>query len=181
MTNHLDIVKRVHAADHPTGGPDSNLAFLLRLVAALPAEEAAGLHRKDAGENIAFYALAGVNVGVSRIMYPDGALVKVLSDAGPGGTNAPAWNEEEAIDPDRYVAVIPTESEEDPERQPAPTHPTYDDFINGGDKAYANQIAGALTKYRGSYAPTDLAHFFWKLFTEGVSIEAVVQEIRGTR
>ncbi len=29
---------------------------------------------------------------ISRVMYPDGSLWKILTDAGPGGANGPAWN-----------------------------------------------------------------------------------------
>lgn len=121
--SHIDIVRAEHLKNPPDGTPDNTLAFLLRLLHALPPEERAGLHRRPAppAENVALYR--GEWVGVSRIMYPDGRLVKVLGDVGPGaGGETPQWNEEEPIDPGRYVDVLGPVSEP----PPAPPDPGSD-------------------------------------------------------
>lgn len=82
------------------------LKSVLRVIAALPAVERAGLLRKDGGENITFYAPAGVNVSISRVAYPNGDIAKIFSDAGPGGTNGPIWTLEGNVGVDRYVPVV---------------------------------------------------------------------------
>src|SRR5438874_919324 len=102
--SHLDIVQRIRAEKF-SDTPAAMLDFVLRVLAALPANEKAGLLRKDGGDNIARYEPAGVNVSVSRVCYPDGTLVKILTDAGPGGANGPAWNDNGTIDPALYIAV----------------------------------------------------------------------------
>ncbi len=50
-----------------------------------------GLLLKPGGENIITWR--GKTVSISRIILPNGKLVKVLSDAGPGGSNAASWQE----------------------------------------------------------------------------------------
>lgn len=106
VPNHLNIVQRVRSQSPPdTTSAARILEFLVRVICALPPQEQAGLHAKPGGENIAFYMPAGKMVGISRVMYPDGSLVKVLTDAGPGGANGAGWEHEEPIDPARYVPV----------------------------------------------------------------------------
>jgi hypothetical protein len=53
--------------------------------------EGAGLLLKNGGENVA--AWRGDLFSASRIVYPDGRLVKVIFDAGPGGANGPSWQD----------------------------------------------------------------------------------------
>ncbi len=104
--NHEDVVKQVAAQKAPDNtSTDTLLPFVLRVLAALPPSEKAGLLRKDGGENIARYEPAGVNVSISRICYPDGSIYKILSDAGPGGTNGPSWADNGTVDKAMYVAV----------------------------------------------------------------------------
>jgi len=104
--NHEDIVRRVAEQFPPDNtSTDTLLVFVLRVLAALPANEKAGLLRKDGGENIARYEPAGVNVSISRICYPDGSIYKILSDAGPGGTNGPSWADNGTVDPKLYTPV----------------------------------------------------------------------------
>ena len=82
------------------------LKSVLRVIAALPPSERAGLLRKDGGENITPYAPAGVNVSISRVAYPNGDIAKIFSDAGPNGTNGPIWTLEGNVGADRYVPVV---------------------------------------------------------------------------
>lgn len=106
VPDHLNIVQRVRSQSPPdTSSAAGILQFLVRVICALPPHEQAGLHAKPGGENIAFYMPAGKMVGISRVMYPDGSLVKVLTDAGPGGANGAGWAHEDPIDPARYVPV----------------------------------------------------------------------------
>lgn len=104
--NHVDIVNRVrNGAPLDTSSAPAILQRLLEVIAALPPAERGGLLRKDAGENILFYAPANCNVSISRVCYPDGQLVKVFTDSGPGGANAAAWNDDGTVEPSRYVPV----------------------------------------------------------------------------
>lgn len=129
VPNHFDIVARQREQEPPdTSSLDGILAFTVRVLKALPASERAGLHAKPGGENIAFYAPAGKMVGVSRIMYPDGTLIKILTDAGVGGANGPAWNDDDTIDVERYVPVVGTPDDPPPPDDPPddPPPPTVD-------------------------------------------------------
>lgn len=121
--SHADRVQLVRATATPDelASTDGILRVLVRVVCALPPSERAGLHAKPSGENIAFYAPANVSVGVSRILYPDGALVKVFSDAGPGGANGAQWENEGALNPDRYVPVSCTTIPVEPPAPPPDT------------------------------------------------------------
>lgn len=67
--------------------------------------EGAGLLIKNGGENIA--AWQGRLFSASRIVYPDGRLVKVITDAGPGGANGPSWQDNgDYVDRSLYVPAI---------------------------------------------------------------------------
>jgi hypothetical protein len=67
--------------------------------------EGAGLLTKNGGDNIV--AWQGHLFSVSRIVYPDGRLVKVIYDAGPGGANGPSWQDGgDYVDPSLWVAAI---------------------------------------------------------------------------
>lgn len=116
--DHSDIVKQQYALQPPTIGEalpaseqiQSLLAYLLRVRAALPQDEKPGLLRKDAGENVIFYAPAGFNISISRICYPDGQLYKVMQNAGPqfpgadrNNANAPTWADDGLVDKARYI------------------------------------------------------------------------------
>jgi hypothetical protein len=96
--DHRDIVLDEYneaPADKTVAGA---LHFLERVLRRLPPEERGGFQLKPAGENIAPYR--GHLVSVSRIMYPDGQLVKILSDVPT--TNGPIWT----IDPHRIDAGL---------------------------------------------------------------------------
>jgi hypothetical protein len=73
-----------------------------------------GLLEKPGGENIITWK--GKTVSISRIMLPSGRIVKVLSDAGPGGSNGASWQEcfdkkdlECYVDADRYIPAMQPE------------------------------------------------------------------------
>ena len=75
------------------------LRYITRVLSMLPPEEQAGYVKGPAGgENVS--ALAdGTLVRVSRVMYPDGRIFKVMSDAPNGG---PQWVSED-VRPELYV------------------------------------------------------------------------------
>jgi len=68
LENAFDVTKRV--------------AWLLR-------GQGYGLLQKIGGENVINWQ--GASLSISRVCHPSGYPVKVLSDAGPGGTNGSAW------------------------------------------------------------------------------------------
>jgi hypothetical protein len=82
---------------------DNNSAFeVTKRVAWALRGEGAGLLIKNGGENIT--AWRGYLFSSSRICYPDGRLVKVIFDAGPGGANGPSWQDSgDYVDPSLYV------------------------------------------------------------------------------
>jgi hypothetical protein len=82
---------------------DNNSAFeVTKRVAWALRDEGAGLLIKNGGENIT--AWRGYLFSSSRICYPDGRLVKVIYDAGPGGANGPSWQDSgDYVSPSLYV------------------------------------------------------------------------------
>jgi hypothetical protein len=141
QVNHLDVVQRLHAERPPEHTVDGALAFTLRVIAALPADERAGLLLKPAGENIAAYLDMFVSAG--RICYPDGQLYKVLSDIPT--TLAPIWDDNGTVDPSRYVQVpvfppLPPA----PPLPPPPPPPVPEDFeslLDSLERIYAGTTA----------------------------------------
>ena len=99
----LALVKCVHEATQP-GGSAERAFDVTKRVAWLLRGEGGGLLIKDAGENIIFWQ--GYWFSLSRICFPDGHLIKVLTDAGEGGTNGPAYNDDGFVDPRRWVPAI---------------------------------------------------------------------------
>jgi len=80
----LEVVKRV--------------AWLLR-------NQGAGLLLKGNGDNTVPWL--GQTFSASRVCFvADGHLFKILSDAGPGGANAPQWVDNDFVDPASCVAAI---------------------------------------------------------------------------
>lgn len=89
ISEKIKLVECIHNHIHPT---DAVTAFeVTKRVAWALRGEGAGLLIKNGGENIA--AWQGYLFSVSRIVYPDGRLVKVIYDAGPGGANGPSWQD----------------------------------------------------------------------------------------
>jgi hypothetical protein len=85
---------------------DNNQAFeVTKRVAWALRHEGAGLLIKNGGENIT--AWRGYLFSSSRICYPDGRLVKVIFDAGPGGANGPSWQDTgDYVSPSLYVPAM---------------------------------------------------------------------------
>ena len=48
----------------------------------------------------------GYSFSASRICFPDGRIYKIISDAGPGGKNAPDFSDNGLVDPTLYVPAI---------------------------------------------------------------------------
>jgi hypothetical protein len=94
------IWDHIHPTDHVTAFEvTKRVAWALR-------GEGAGLLIKNGGENIV--AWQGYLFAASRIVYPDGHLYKVISDAGPGGANGASW-QDEGVDvglQGRYVSAM---------------------------------------------------------------------------
>jgi hypothetical protein len=99
----LALVRCVHDAIDP--GRSADRAFeVTKRVAWLLRGEGGGLLIKDSGENIMYWQ--GYWFSLSRICFPDGHIIKVLTDAGEGGTNGPAYNDDGFVDPRRWVPAI---------------------------------------------------------------------------
>jgi hypothetical protein len=93
----------IHDTINP--GPDAELAFeVTKRIAWALRGEGAGLLIKNGGENIISWK--GYSFSLSRICYPDGHIWKVLSDAGPGGTNGATWSDNDFVDKSLYVPAI---------------------------------------------------------------------------
>jgi hypothetical protein len=122
--DHANIARAVFGADPPNGTVDGALGYVTRLLAALPADERAGYELKPGGENIAPLD-DGTMVSVSRVMYPDGQLYKVMTDAPHG---EPEWADDGTLDPARYRAFA-ADAASPPVAPPAP------DWITQGDAA----------------------------------------------
>jgi hypothetical protein len=142
--NHQDIVAREHARQAPDKTVDGALAFTVRVLAALPRAEGAGLLRKPAGENIA--AFHGVLVSAGRVCYADGKIYKILTDI--PATMAPVWNDDGVVEVTRYFDVAafldpqpPPAPELQPTPRPTPAPGTSDDPI--GDELDKLLDAGA--------------------------------------
>ena len=98
----VDVVRPVWDEIRPV---DAESAFeVTKRVAWLLRGTGAGLLEKPGGENIV--AWQGHSFAAARLCYPNGQLVKILSDVGAGGANAPSWQIEDIVDASRYVPAI---------------------------------------------------------------------------
>ncbi len=77
---------------------------VVKRVAWLARGEGAGLLIKTSGENVVLWQ--GYSFSATRVCYPDGHIYKIISDAGPGGTNAPMWMDNDFVDRALYVPPI---------------------------------------------------------------------------
>ena len=119
--HHLDVVQRIAK----TIPHEQTLAYAWKLITAVAydlKDEGCGLHERPAsGENVV--TVDGQTYGASRVMYRDGDLYKLVSDAGDGGANGPQWVREEAIDPARWRPPLkPDTAPVDPVDPPPPGH-----------------------------------------------------------
>jgi hypothetical protein len=89
--DHTDYVTQakidVQAGGNPLATECDIYAITQLVVSRIQASgEKMGFLIKTGGDNICS------GHSISRVMYPDGSLWKILTDAGPGGANGPAWN-----------------------------------------------------------------------------------------
>ena len=97
-----ELIKCIHATIKPT---DEFGAFeVTKRVAWALRGERAGLLLKPGGENIVFWN--GNWFAAARICYPDGHIYKLMSDVGPGGSNAPSYQDEGFVEANRYVPAM---------------------------------------------------------------------------
>lgn len=102
MPLYPDLARRAFEASAMPAPPRplaAALRYVTTLLALLPSDERAGYVRGPAGGENVWPLADGTLVRVSRVMYPDGQIVKVLSDA-PNGQ--PQWVLED-VRPDLYV------------------------------------------------------------------------------
>jgi hypothetical protein len=102
IRNETALVGCVWNAVRPTDSV-SDLEVTKR-VAWLLRGTGAGLLIKASGDNVVLWQ--GYSLSASRICYPDGHIYKIMSDAGPGGTNGPEFADNDFVDPSLYVRAI---------------------------------------------------------------------------
>jgi hypothetical protein len=102
MIDHRDLAEQAFAASNLPTPPrmvEHALVYITNLLALLPADERAGYVKgPNGGENVTPLA-DGTLVRISRVMYPDGQIYKVMNDAPNGG---PQWVPED-VRPELYV------------------------------------------------------------------------------
>jgi len=92
----------VHAAVKPTNSVGD--LEVVKRVAWLVRGDGAGLLIKTSGENIVLWQ--GYSFSASRMCFANGQLYKLISDAGPGGTNSPDFSDNGFVDPALCVPAI---------------------------------------------------------------------------
>jgi len=101
------LVACVRSAVYVTS-TEANAFEITKRVAWLLRNQGFGLLIKNGGENIITWQ--GYSFSISRIVRSNGALIKVLSDAGTGGTNGATWDDSQdypgAVSPSLYVPSI---------------------------------------------------------------------------
>lgn len=102
IANKSALINCVWNAVHPT---DTVSGFeMVKRVAWLLRGEGGGLLIKTGGENTIVWQ--GISFSASRICFPDGHIYKLLSDAGPGGSNLPQFSDNDFVDKSLYVPAI---------------------------------------------------------------------------
>jgi hypothetical protein len=100
--DHGKLVECIHDHVHPHNEYE---AFeVTKRVAWALRGEGAGLLIKTAGENIVPWK--GYVFAAGRICYPDGHIIKVISDVGPGGANGPMWFDNGYVDTKLYLPAL---------------------------------------------------------------------------
>jgi hypothetical protein len=102
FVDHYGFVLCIHDHINPTD-PASVFEVTKRVAWGLRAE-GAGLLIKNDGEN--FVSWQGYNFSAGRICFPDGSVMKVITDVGVGGQNYASWTVNGSVDPSFYVPAI---------------------------------------------------------------------------
>jgi hypothetical protein len=77
---------------------------VVKRVAWLLRGKGAGLLIKNSGDNVVLWQ--GYALSASRICFSDGHIFKIISDAGPGGSNGPQYADNGFTDLSAYVPAI---------------------------------------------------------------------------
>jgi hypothetical protein len=100
--DHGKLVECVHGHINPH---DQYGAFeVTKRVAWALRGEGAGLLQKNSGDNIVSWK--GYIFAAGRICYPDGHIIKVISDVGAGGANGPIWLDNSFVDRSLYLPAL---------------------------------------------------------------------------
>ena len=102
MPDPYGLVQCIH--DHVNPTDTASVFEVTKRVAWALRNEGVGLLVKNDGENTVSWQ--GYSFSAGRICYPDGHVIKVITDVGAGGANGASWNENGFVDPSRYVPAI---------------------------------------------------------------------------
>ena len=102
IVDHYGFVLCIHDHINPTD-PASVFEVTKRVAWGLR-DEGAGLLVKNDGENVVSWQ--GQNFSAGRICFPDGSVMKVITDVGSGGQNYASWTVNGFVDPSLYVPAI---------------------------------------------------------------------------
>jgi len=102
LVDHYGFVLCIRDHVNPTD-PASVFEVTKRVAWGLRAE-GAGLLIKNDGENVVSWQ--GYDFSAGRISFPDGSVIKVITDVGVGGQLAASWTDNGFVDPSRYVPAI---------------------------------------------------------------------------
>jgi hypothetical protein len=102
IPDHYQLVVCVHSHINPHN--EFEAFEVTKRVAWALRGESAGLLIKNSGENIVPWK--GYVFAAGRICYPDGHIIKVIGDVGPGGANSPIWLDNGYVDRSLYVPAI---------------------------------------------------------------------------
>jgi hypothetical protein len=102
ISDHGKLVECIHGHVNPHNEYE---AFeVTKRVAWALRGEGAGLLIKTSGENIVPWK--GYVFAAGRICYPDGHIIKVISDVGPGGANGPMWFDNGYVETKFYLPAL---------------------------------------------------------------------------
>ncbi len=96
-----ELVRQIKAQINPPNTPEGAFEVTKRVAWALRGK-GVGLLIKDSGENIVNWK--GYWFAAARVCFPDGHIYKILSDV--PATNGPSWQDNDYVDPSRYVAAM---------------------------------------------------------------------------
>jgi hypothetical protein len=100
--DHMRLVECVHGHVNPHN--EFEAFEVTKRVAWALRGEGVGLLIKTSGENIVPWK--GYIFAAGRICYPDGHIIKIISDVGPGGANGPIWLDNGYVDSKLYLPAL---------------------------------------------------------------------------